>query len=646
MKFYEVIPGDRNYHGHEALTYTAVQVLHVGQIVVVKLRTKSVMGFVVRSVEKPDFEAKPIDSVIEGAVIPSPHVVLFEWMSAYYPGPLGSIASLFIPPALSVKKLKTPNISSVQTIISDSVDLTKDQQNTLVRIPGHRPGTFFLHGDTGTGKTQVYIELAKQTLAQNKSVLILTPEIGLTPQLIATLGKHFKNIHLNHSEMTDTKRRETWRSLAIASSPQLLVGPRSSLFMPLRDIGLIVMDEFHDGAYKQEQSPRYRAIRVAAQLSKLHGAQLVLGSATPPIDEYYYAEAKHVPILRMTEKPTKAEEAPVTTTVVDLANKDERTKYPLITTTLLTHIRTTLENREQVLLFLNKRGHARLLLCQACGWHAECERCNLPFTYHADNHSLRCHTCGARASAPNSCPECRSSDIIFRSPGTKAIAESIAKLFPDSRIARFDKDNTKEESFSSNHEDIASGAIDILIGTQLLAKGHDLPNLSLVGILHADNGLQFPDFASEERSYQLLHQLAGRVGRGHRAGTVVVQTYNPESPSIKAVDHGNAWLEFYTSQLESRKLFGFPPFSFILKVEVQRAKSTAAEAACISIAEDIRQHFPRVQVVGPSPSFIAKKGGKWNWQLIVKSTSRARLVEIAKSLPARTSFDLDPISLL
>jgi primosomal protein N' (replication factor Y) len=299
------------------------------------------------------------------------------------------------------------------------------------------------------------------------------------------------------------------------------------------------------------------------------------------------------------------------------------------------------------MLFLNKRGSARLLVCQQCGWFATCDRCDLPYTYHGDNHTLRCHTCGRQRSAPNSCEDCGSSDIIFKSPGTKAIETAIRSLFPDSRIARFDKDNTKDERFSAQASAVASGEIDILIGTQLLAKGHDLPKLSLVGILMADNELQFPDFSSEERSYQLLHQLAGRVGRGHRDGTVVVQTYNPKSISIQDVQHDkDSWELFYKNQLVQRKQFFFPPFCFLLKIEVQRAKSENAERICTSIAEKINQDFKSVAIVGPTPSFIARRNGQWSWQLIIKSPNRGQLLAITKILPPKTTFDIDPISLL
>lgn len=647
MFYYEVIPGDRSYHGQDALTYCSEEKLKVGQIVVVKLRTKNITGFVVAETQKPSFNVKPIEKIIENALLPKPQIELSRWLSTYYPAPTGSIGSLFMPHSINLKTLKNLNKSTIQILKNPLPNLTKNQQNILDEIERSSNKTFILHGDTGTGKTRLYIELAKKTITAGKSVLILTPEIGLTPQLLKVFSENFKNIYMTHSELSDASRREIWRNLGAASGPQLLIGPRSALFMPLKDVGLVVIDEFHDGAYKQEQAPYYRATRVASKLRELHGATLVLGSATPPVEDYYFATSKHVPVLRMIEKPSKLATAKTKHLLVNLADKTELSRHSLLSKTLLAEIRLCLDRGEQTLLFLNKRGSARLLVCQSCGWFAECPRCDLPYTYHGDKHSLQCHTCGNHRPAPNSCEQCGSSEIIFKSPGTKAIEEAIKKEFPGARVARFDSDNLIGESIQNQHDSIQSGEIDILIGTQLLAKGHDLPKLSLVGIILADGGLQFPDYSSEERSYQLLHQLAGRVGRGHTDGTIVVQTYSPESPLLKAIDHNeSSWESFYESQLKERESFNFPPFCYVLKLEVSRAQSRNAQETIEKLAKTIQQSHPHVHFVGPSPSFIAKRGNAYYWQLIIKSSNRSDLTNIIRQLPARTNYDLDPLTLL
>lgn len=648
MFFYEVIPADRSYHGQGFLTYSHDSKLALGQIVVVTLRAKSIVGFVIKEVAKPNFATKPIQSIIADLIVPEVSVAMFSWLHSYYPGPLGPYGSLFVPPSLTTKKL--PDISSINppTPIDDFKlpNLTKSQKEVIDKILSNKPQTHLIHGDTGSGKTRIYIELAKKTLAEKRSVLILVPEISLTPQMLTSFIDIFTNIHIVHSGITPSVRRETWRAIAAAKSPQIVIGARSALFMPLKNIGLIVVDEFHEAAYKQDQIPRYHATRVASKLASTQNAKLILGSATPPVEDYFYAVTKGSHIHRITEKPVNVSYG-TTNHVVNLSDQSELSGYQLLSKTLIDGIRQSLEQKEQSLLFINKRGSSRLLLCQSCGWHASCERCNIPYVYHQDSHTLVCHTCGHQEKTPNNCPACKSEKIIFKNPGTKSIVDSLAKIFPKARIARFDKDNKKDDAFSAQYQKILSGEVDILVGTQLLTKGHDLPNLGLVGILLAESELQFPDFSSEERSYQLLHQLAGRVGRGHRPGKVILQTYNPGSPTIVAIEHKkNAWIEFYDLQLRNRRLFGFPPYVHLLKIEVGRANDKDALKACKKIYDDIDEKYKEVTIVGPAPAFIAKQNNRWYWQLAVKSKKRSILVDIARSLPGTCSYDIDPINLL
>lgn len=644
MFFYEVAPGYRQYHGNDALTYHADSELQIGQVIVVKIRSASTLAFVVRNVSKPEFKTSPIDLTTE-FVIPKSHLELFEWIRSYYPGPLGITAGLFLPPSLP-KKGPEPSAAALK---SDPLpELSEEQKSTLQKLNDAQVNSAILHGDTGTGKTRVYIELALKTLESGRSVIVLTPEISLTPQLVNALRASLNApIIVTHSNLTTSQRGKLWQAVAGYAGPQVIVGPRSALFMPVRSLGLIVVDEFHEHAYKQEQSPNYQALRVASSLSAITEAKLIMGSATPSINDYFVAKAKNIPILRMTQKPlTDFSEAPIEAKVVDLGDKDQLTKYPLITKDLMEEIRASLAREEQVLLFLNKRGSARLILCSSCGWRALCPKCDLPYTYHSDGHHLRCHTCGNKEPAPNVCPECKSTDIVFKSPGTKAIAEAVQKAFPDARVARFDKDNLKAERLEQRHQEVVAGEVDILIGTQILAKGHDLPKLSLVGILLGESGLQFPDYTSEERSYQLIRQLAGRVGRGHRAGKVIIQAYDPDNEAIKAAAGKESWNEFYDNQLRERKKFGFPPFYHVMKIEITRAKPKTSEDTADAIAEHILQNVRGIEIVGPSPSFIEKRAGSWTWQIIVKAKDRSRLIEVTQNLPAKCTFDLDPAHLL
>ncbi len=526
--------------------------------------------------------------------------------------------------------------------------LTSEQTEAVKRITATQDGTTILHGDTGTGKTRVYIELAKKALVEGKSVLVLVPEIALSPQIVKSFTAHLAApIHVTHSGLTPAQRRKIWQRISVTTTPQVVIGPRSALFTPISNLGLVVMDEFHEPAYKQDQAPYYQTTRVASRLAQLHNARFVMGSATPPVGEYYIAEQRKLPIIRMQQKAVAHSEAvQIVTKVVTIRDSEERTRYPLITKTLLDAIKVSLSKEEQILLFLNKRGSARVILCQNCGWHATCERCDLPFTYHGDIHQLQCHTCGNHRPAPSVCPECSSHDIIFKSPGTKAIVEAITNAFPDARIARFDKDNKKAERLETRHGEIMRGEIDILIGTQLLAKGHDLPRLSLVGVLLAENELQFPDYTSTERSYQLMHQLIGRVGRGHRTGTVVVQTYDPQNIAVQTAIRNYSWEQFYEAQLAERKQFEFPPFFYLMKIEVTRARQQTVANSCDQIINFLRSSGEPIKVSGPTPSFIEKKNNTWTWQIIVKAKQRSALVRLAQTIPVKCITNLDPSNLL
>jgi primosomal protein N' (replication factor Y) (superfamily II helicase) len=646
MFYYEVAPADRLYHGDKLLTYSHDTELQVGELVVVTLQTKTITAIVIQSVKKPSFPVKTI-AYCTGSRLPTEQHKLYRWVQEYYPYGLGICGSLFVPPALTLKKLPDQvGYNPVAIKANDLPLLTGQQSEVSTKIIESKVRTHIIHGDTGTGKTRLYIELAKNTVSNGKSVLMLTPEISLTPQLISRFQEAFTSVHVVHSQLSAAQRRDIWRTLEKSVEPQIIIGPRSALFLPLKGIGIIILDEFHESAYKQEQAPRYHATRVAAKLAELSEAKLVLGSATPPVEDYFYASSKDAAVYRLTEMPGK-KPGKKTNVIVDMSQDSERSSYPLLSNTLLRTIKAALDRDEQVLIFHNKRGSSRTVLCQQCGWYATCSRCNIPYTYHADNHKFICHTCGKSEPTPNSCPTCRSNDIIFKGPGTKAITESLQKIFPEARIGRYDKDNTKEQTFSSQHAEIEQGNVDILVGTQLLAKGHDLPKLSVVGVLLAETGLQFPDYSSEERSYQLLHQIAGRVGRGHRTGIVILQTYNPQQRTLTAAEHKkNSWDSFYKDQLEERKQFAFPPFCYLLKIEIAKKNEKNTQVAAEKLAEELRSKHHSVQVLGPSPAFIAKQSGTWRWQIIVKANRRSELLSMIKQLPKSCSYDIDPLSLL
>jgi primosomal protein N' (replication factor Y) len=447
-----------------------------------------------------------------------------------------------------------------------------------------------------------------------------------------------------HSNLTGPERRDLWLQILYATSPVVVVGPRSALFVPCSTLGLIVVDEAHDTSYKQDQLPRYNALRVAGKLAHIHNAQVIFGTATPLISEYFVLEAKKLPILRLTKLAAgKAE--PVRMEVIDLKDRGLFTKNPYLSSPLIEQITATLERGEQSLIFLNRRGTARVVLCQNCGWQAVCPNCHTPLTYHGDSHHLRCHTCGFKQPNPTNCPVCRSLDILYKSIGTKALVTILQTLFPNARIQRFDTDNTKQEKLEHHYHKVKAGEVDILVGTQMLVKGLDLPLLSLVGVVAADSSLQFPDYTAEEQTYQLLSQAVGRVGRGHRPGSVVIQTHNPSGQALHAVLNKN-WEEFYKQQLAERKQFNFPPFCYLLKINCSRKSLSAAIRACEAIRDSLITAAHPVQIIGPSPSFKEQTSGQYNWQLVIKAKHRQSLVAIIASLPPNATYDIDPTNLL
>ena len=451
-------------------------------------------------------------------------------------------------------------------------------------------------------------------------------------------------MYVLHSQLTAAQRRNIWYELLARTTPAIVIGPRSALFSPLANIGLVVLDESHDNAYKNESAPHYHAARVAAKLAALHGATMVLGSATPAIEDYYLAQARNRPIIAMQQLAKQAD-TPIAIEMVDMRKRESFSRSPLLSDVLLARISGAMERGEQSLLFLNRRGTANVVLCSNCGWQSLCPNCDLTLTYHGDEHILRCHVCGFHSQLATSCPVCDNAEILFKSIGTKAVIDALKKLFPAAKLQRFDTDAKKSERLEQHIGALAEGSADIIVGTQMVGKGLDLPKLSVVGIVNADSSLLIPDYTAAEQTYQLVSQVVGRVGRGHRAGTVVVQTYDPENATLLAAVH-RQWQTFYDAEMQERRTYHFPPFTYLLKLRVQRATSKSAEKAAGTVADTLHTQFPGITVEGPAPSFHPRAGGKYSWQLLLKSASRQTLTDIISALPSGWTYDIDPINLL
>lgn len=651
MLYYEVRIASLRYHKPVPLTYAADATLYPGVVVAVPLQAEQALGVIVRRVRKPSFSTKSVTRVVPGAKVPSALLQLANWLQDYYPAPSGAIMQLLLPSALlptARATTGTPQSATPQSIRpADLPPLTTEQSAVVTRFTSMAHTSALLHGDTGTGKTRVYLDLAREQLQRGQSVIVLTPEISLTPQLEHTVSAAFPGQTIvMHSHLTQAERRTVWLHAAAASStkPVIVLGARSALFAPLHSVGLIVVDEMHDQAYKQEQAPHYQTTRVAAKLAALHHAKLLLGSATPSVNDFYTFEHKDLPVLRMVS-PAITQTHNNTVHLVDLRSKQMFSRSPWLSDDLLNAIRSALESKQQSLVFLNRRGTARLVLCQDCGWQALCSHCDLPLTYHGDSHRMQCHTCGFAATPPTMCQSCQSANIIFRGIGTKSLTAEIERLFPHARVQRFDSDNTKAQRFDQQFAAVKSGAVDILVGTQQLSKGLDLPRLGVVGVILADTGLYFPDYTAEERTYQMITQVIGRVGRGHGSSTIIVQTYQPDSPVIRAA-LAKDYASFYTAQVAERKLFRFPPFCYVLKLRCSRATAAGAERAATTFAKKLADLRIPAEVIGPAPAFAEKTRGHYTWQLVIKARQRPTLTTIIQALPANWNYDIDPSNLL
>ncbi len=644
MYYYLVAPTSVVRANEPAFTYHSETELPVGSIVQVGVGKKTLLGVVVKSVSKPTFTTKPIEQHIVEDPLPAPLVSLANWMSAYYATHLAIVFQTLLPAGLAKKRRDSKRVQMNATRNRTTIVLNKEQRSAIQTITEHSTGTLLLHGVPGSGKTQVYIESAKHELKSGRSSIILVPEIALTPQLVAEFTNHFEHVVVTHSHMTEAERHKVWLEVLEADRPLVVIGPRSALFMPLRNLGLIVIDEAHEPSYKQDQSPRYSALRTASVLARFHGhAKVVLGSATPAIGDYYLAEQTKSPIIKLT-KPAVATEKPSVESI-DLRRKELFREHRFISDALLARMREALQSGQQVLLFHNRRGTAPTTLCSSCGWSALCETCFVPMTLHADKHQLLCHICGRAHKVPPSCPVCGNPSIVFRGMGTKMIEDEVRKTFPKATIARFDADNDANQTLDKRYQEIYDGKIDIMIGTQILAKGLDVPNLSVVGVLQADNGLHLPDYQAEERVFQLLYQVAGRVGRGKHESHVVVQTFLPDHPTIKLALERN-YDDFYTEQLLERKRGAFPPFTYLLKLTTSYKTEAGAVRAARAMATKLRAEHPHLIIQGPTPAFYERMHGNYRWQLLVKSKKRAELAAIAVAAPVGWQTDLDAANLL
>jgi len=646
MNFYEVAPIRIIRAGSSTFTYSSEAPLSPGQIVTIQVGKKDLIGLITSKTTEPTYATKPISSVIEQTPVPKPLIDLALWMADYYQTPLATVLQTLLPRGVDKKRRERSSQEQINIRDRTQIVFNDDQAKAIKQIMDAGTGTTILQGITGSGKTEVYKEIARQTIADNKSVIVLVPEISLTGQLISEFITDFPDMIVTHSHMGEAERHLAWKKALEATTPQVIIGPRSALFLPVAKLGAIIIDESHEPSYKQEQAPRYSALRAASVLGKLSEARVIFGSATPSVSDRYIAEMTKRPIIRL-DRSARLNAQASNVRLVDMTKRENFKKHRFVSDLLITNIEKNLASGKQTLIFHNRRGSASTTLCENCGWTALCPNCFIPLSLHADTYDLSCHICGHHDKVPTSCPVCSSANIIHKGIGTKLIETELAKLFPKARIARFDSDNKTDETVNSLYEDLYKGTIDIAIGTQVVAKGLDLPKLRTVGVIQADGGLSLPDYASSERTFQLLAQVVGRVGRNEHASEVIVQSYQPTHPVIQ-FGLRQDYESFYTYALEERQKGYFPPFTYLLKLTTIYKTEGAAVRSAQSLARTLKKELhPDVRLLGPTPAFYERTRDSYRWQLTLKSPKREYLIGALQHVPpTHWQTELDPASLL
>ncbi len=519
-----------------------------------------------------------------------------------------------------------------------------------------REGRFLpilLHGVTGSGKTEVYLQAIQHALAQGRQALVLVPEIVLTPLTVRRFLSRFGGrVAVLHSGLRGGERYDAWRRIRRGEA-DIVVGARSAVFAPLPRLGIVVVDEEHDPSYKQEEVPRYHGRDVAIMRAKLLAAPVILGSATPSLESYERAQAGRYRLARL---PQRIEARPLPRTeIVDLRQVDGGER--LLTPPLCAALEACLTRGEQALLFLNRRGFSTLLLCQECGAAAGCPHCSVSLTFHAGQSRLRCHTCDFERRPPERCPRCHGSRLRYLGFGTQQLETAVRERFPRARVARMDRDTAQNwQAASRILESLERGAIDILVGTQMIGKGHDVPNVTLVGVVSADMALHLPDFRAGERTYALLTQVVGRAGRGDRPGYALIQTFNPDHYIHRAVQ-AQEYSALWEAEAPLRREQGLPPFGRAVLALVSSPASSAAEAAALELARLLRaEGVLASSLCGPAPAPLYRVRGRYRWHLLVCDQEAARLHarirKAARRLQAspasrgvRLDLDVDPASM-
>lgn len=639
----------------------ACQNIQPGVRVQVPFGRRTLVGIVMNITQKSDIELaklKPIAALLdEKPLFPKDLLNFFNKAAQYYHHPIGEVVFSGLPQALKQdKKLKPPKAIANATSQTSPYQFSPEQDTAITAVLEKQNifSAYLLHGITGSGKTEVYLEITRQLLLANKQILILVPEISLTPQTLKRFEERFGGqVAGYHSQLTPAKRRDVFLHVQ-QQNIKVIVGTRSALFLPFTNLGLIVVDEEHDPSFKQQEGFRYSARDLAVLRAMLLNLPVILGSATPSFESLHNAKLGKYKLLVL---PTRATN--VALPKIELIDVRHKKLNSGLSAALLDQIKKTLKTKGQVLLFINRRGFAPVYMCFDCGWFAGCPNCESKLTYHLSKNKLICHHCERVMFLPPQCPQCKSDELNALGQGTEKIEEALCQAFPEYTIARIDSDTThKKGSLDNLLSQAHNHDAQILIGTQILAKGHHFPHLALVAIIDADGGLFSADFRAQERMAQLLIQVSGRAGRVHHAGKVFIQTFHPEHPFMNQICAQN-YSQLASELLSQRQTAHLPPFSHLALIRANHTQMDLPETFLMQTQQDLKKQYAgsTIQIKGPVPSPFHKRQGRYHYQLLLQADDRkslhkaisysAFLLESSKlGKKLRWSLDVDPIDMV
>lgn len=629
-----------------------------GRRVRISFQNRELIGIILNVSDFSSYPKNKLKSVIEvidaKPVIPESILALCEWAANYYQHGIGDVLETALPTLFRqgrelVLKDKDKFVDASINLEMPHV-LNQAQQMALQKISQNKDNfnVFLLDGVTGSGKTEIYLQAIAKVVEQQKQVLVLVPEIGLTPQTIERFRRRFTvPVIALHSALTDKQRFNVWLQ-AQHDQPQIIIGTRSAIFTPFNNLGLIVVDEEHDLSFKQQEGFRYHARDLAIVRARDANIPIVLGSATPSLESLSRVRQEKYLYLQLPERAGSANLP--TFSVIDIRNQylDEG-----LSPSLIALMQQHLENNNQVMLFLNRRGYAPVFMCHGCGWMAQCKRCEIRMTYHHNPLRLHCHHCDSRKFIPKKCESCGNVDLQVIGLGTERLEEVLQKHFPNYSTVRIDRDTTQRKgSMEKILDDIHAGKHKILIGTQMLAKGHHFPNVTLVGIINADSGFFSSDFRSVERMGQLILQVAGRAGRVDKPGTVVIQTHHPENPLLLNLIHAN-YSQFAENLLQERKSAELPPYAYLAMFRAEAHNADAAFDFLQKVKELANANKVSLPIYGPMPAPMPKRAGRFRAQLLLHAMQRPQLQQFLRELvvgietisgksKVRWSLDVDP----